>query len=163
MKLLSSFIVLAFFLPALALAQVPAQTVPAFTFFKLNKKPFTEKDLAIGKPLLFVFFDTDCEHCRHAIGYINQHERELNKTAVYLVTLDDQSKSLPFLKKYGNKLLAKTNLLLLQDSQQQFILRFKPKKYPSIFLYTAKRSLVMYDDDEQNVAAFFTHIKALTK
>ena len=38
-------------------AQKPAQTIPDFTFYKLDKTPFTNKNVAKGKDVIFIFFD----------------------------------------------------------------------------------------------------------
>ena len=54
----SQSIILAFVLFGVinAFAQIPAPTVPSFTFKKLDKKEFTSKDLEAGKLFFFVFF-----------------------------------------------------------------------------------------------------------
>ena len=135
-------------------AQNPAQRVPDFNFFRLNKSLFTNKDLAPGKMLFFVFFDADCDHCQHAMQYISKHYNEFKKTAIYLITLDSHEKINGFMSKYGSGLLNKKNVTILQDPQYEFINKFKPKKYPSMFLYSAKRELMMYEDDEKNLGGF---------
>ena len=40
-------------------AQVPAATIPDFTFYRLDKSAFTTKDIEKGKLLFFVFFDSE--------------------------------------------------------------------------------------------------------
>jgi arsenate reductase-like glutaredoxin family protein len=42
--------------------------------------------------MIFFFFDSDCDNCQHAIQYINQHNQEFKKTAIYLITPDNQKK-----------------------------------------------------------------------
>jgi cytochrome oxidase Cu insertion factor (SCO1/SenC/PrrC family) len=160
MKYLIQTIILSLLISVNAGAQIPAATVPDFTFFKFNKTPFTNKDLTAGKKIFFVFFDTECDHCQHAIQYLNQHQKELDKAAVYLISLDKQEKMTAFLNKYGNNLNGKKNILILQDTQNQFIRRFTPRKYPSLFLYSPQKKLIMYDDNEQNLYMFLQQIKA---
>ena len=82
-------------------AQVPAQTIPEFTFKKINKTTFSNRNLESGKLLFFVFFDTECDHCQRSIQYINQHYQEFKKTAIYLITLDSAKKIKSFMNKYG--------------------------------------------------------------
>lgn len=141
----------------------PAETLPAFNFFKLDKSSFTDKHLEPGKMLLFVFFDTECDHCQHAIQYIDQHHTEFRKAAIYLLTLDSQEKIAMFMSRYGSHLKGKKNVTVLQDTQSEFLRKFRPRKYPSIFLYSAKKELIMYDDNEQNLYRFTQQINAPRK
>lgn len=144
-------------------AQVPAQTIPAFTFKKLNKGALSNKDLEPGKLLFFVFFDTECDHCQRSIQYIGQHYQEFNKTAIYLITLDSVAKVTPFMNKYGSNLKDKKNVTILQDTQNEFIRKFGPRKYPSFFLYSAKKELILYEDNEQNLFRFIQKINEHVK
>jgi peroxiredoxin len=144
-------------------AQIPAKTIPSFTFKKSDKTEFTNKNLQAGKFQFFVFFDTQCDHCQHAIQYIDQNYSKFNKTAIYLITLESAAKVNPFINKYGTSLKGKKNVILLQDSKNQFIQKFGPRKYPSLFLYSAKNEFIMYDDDEKNLVKFIKQINASEK
>ena len=135
-------------------AQLPSEIVPDFNFLRLDKKPFTNKDLEQKKPLFFVFFDADCDHCQHAIQYLDTHHDEFKKAAIYLVTLDGPGKINAFLGRYGAKLVSQKNVTILQDSRNEFINKFKPRKYPSMFLYSPEKKLVLYDDNEKNMDQF---------
>lgn len=136
------------------IAQTPAATVPQFSFLKNDKTEFNNKDLSIGTKLFFVFFDTECEHCRHAISYIDKNYKQFSKVSIYLITLDDASKTDPFLAKYGSRIKAKNNVTILQDYKSEFIIKFRPRKYPSLFLYSAQNKLLLYDDDEKHLPLF---------
>jgi len=144
-------------------AQGPAKKIPEFSFSRLNKTAFTNKDLAQNKLLLFVFFDVECEHCQHAIKFIAEHYNGFSNTAIYLLTIDSQEKIAVFLNKFGNNLSSKKNVTILQDANQEFINKFKPKKYPSIFLYAKTKELLMYDDEEQHLSLFLQKIKSAGK
>ena len=141
------------------LVQAPAEKITDFNFFKLNKHSFTNKDLENGKMLFFVFFDTDCDHCQHAIQYIDQHYQDFKKAAIYLITLDNQEAITRFMAKYGNHIKDQKNVTLLQDPQFEFMRKFRPRKYPSMFLYSVKKELILYDDNEKNVSGFSKHIR----
>lgn len=144
-------------------AQVPAEKIPDFNFFRLNKNSFTNKDLAPGKMLFFVFFDADCGHCQHAINYLNQHYKEIMETSTYLVSMDSQEKINVFVNKFGANLKDQKNITLLQDFKYEFISKFKPRKYPSIFLYSSDKKLLIYDDNEKNMQVVIEKIKAISK
>ncbi len=159
MKFFIPTAILGLFISINITAQTPAATIPDFTFYKFDKTAFTNKDLTTGKKIFFVFFDTECDHCQHGIRYLNQHQKELDKVAVYLLTMDNQVKAADFLNRYGNNLINKKNILILQDTKNQFILKFSPRKYPSLFLYSPQKKLMLYDD-EKNLYKFLEKIKA---
>src|SRR3954470_8987356 len=73
-----------------ASAQRPAETVPAFTFYTLDKTAFTNKNLEQGTMLFFMFFDPACEHCQHAVQSLNDHYKELKNTPAYLVSTENE-------------------------------------------------------------------------
>ena len=90
--------------------------------------------------------------------YISKHYTEFKKPAIYLITLDSKEKIDGFMNKFGNGLMNKKNVTILQDPQYEFINKFKPRKYPSMFLYSAKKDLILYDDNEKNLGGFAKQI-----
>lgn len=144
-------------------AQTPAKTIPPFNFKRLNKKEFTNKELEPGKLLFFVFFDTECDHCQRSVQYIDQHYGEFKKTAIYLITLDSLVKIDGFMNKYANNLKNKKSVTILQDTRDEFIRKFGPRKYPSLFLYSANKELILYEDSEQALPAVSKYINATAK
>ena len=142
-----------------AFAQTPAATLPDFGFFRLDNSKFMNNNLEQGKKIFIVFFDSECDHCQHAIEHINKNYDEFKKAAVYLITQDDLPRLTRFMNKYGNNLKDRKNVTILLDRQKEFIWKFKPRKYPSIFLYSPQKKLIMYDDNEQNLFRFANQIK----
>lgn len=136
-------------------AQTPAKTIPEFTFYKLDKTPFTNKNVTSGKQVLFIFFDVTCDHCQHTISTLNKRISECSKISIYLISLEDKTAITNFFKQYGKNLPAQKNVTILQDSKNQFITQFSPRKYPSVFLYSAQKKLLLYDDEDQYLEKFF--------
>jgi peroxiredoxin len=145
-----------------SLAQ-PAESIPDFTLFRADSTEFTKKDLDSEKLLFFLFFDVKCIHCKHATQIINKNYHEMINTSIYLVTLDKPEEVNSFLKQNGKKLIEQKNVHLLFDTQNQFITRFKPKKFPSIFLYNSNQKLLAYKDDPDSLQLVFDQIKAFSK
>ena len=142
----------------IASAQNPVATIPSFSFSRVDKTIFTDENLSKGRMLFFAFFDTECDHCRNAIQYLSQHHKEFSKTAIYLITLESPDKALPFIVKNGSNLLGKNNVMLLQDTHSEFIQKFRPRKYPSLFLYSDKKQLLLYDDEPGHLQNFALRI-----
>ena len=64
-----------------------------------------------------------------------------------------------FMNKYGKDLKAKPNITLMQDRKNEFILKFKPKKYPGLFLYSSQKKLIVYSDDDDGMQKMARAIK----
>ena len=143
--------VLLMFFAQLTLAQTPAATIPDFTFFKLDGSSFSTRQMPRGKASLFSFFDVTCTHCQTTMQTLSKHHTELRQLSVYLVSLDRKDAILKFLKKYGPQFLNKSNVTILQDLNYEFIPKFQPVKYPSVFLYNKNRRLEAYEKDEKNM------------
>ena len=163
MKYFIKTIILSSLVSCGAFAQRPAVTVPDFDFYKLDNQPFTKKDLAASKKLLFIFFDVTCDHCHRAIQQFNNRHTELKNTAVYLISLDTKPAITNFLNTNAKNLAKMKNVTILQDLKNQFITRFQPRKYPSVFLFSAQKKLIMYDDEEKNVPKFLQEINGLAR
>ena len=140
-------------------AQIPAAVIPEFNFFKLDQKPFVNKDLAGGKLLFFVFFDPTCEHCQHSVQYMNANYNSYKKASIYMISMSPELQINQFMNKYGKDLKAKPNITLLQDRKNEFILKFKPKKYPGLFLYSSQKKLIVYSDDDDGMQKMARAIK----
>lgn len=136
-------------------AQTPAPTIPAFTFYKFDKTPFTNANVTNGKQALFIFFDVTCDHCQHTISTLSKRIGECSKISIYLISLEDKTAITNFFNQYGKNLPAQKNVTILQDSKNQFITQFNPRKYPSVFLYSAQKKLLLYDDEDQYLEKFF--------
>lgn len=138
-----------------------ARQIPAFRFERLqSKSTFTEKEITAGKKSLFIFFDISCLHCQEAIALFNKDASRLNSTSLYLVTLDAAEPALRFLSQHANNFYLNKNVTLLRDINNEFIARFQPFKYPSIFLYSKTQKLELYSYEPADVPKF---IKLLDK
>jgi len=139
-------------------AQTPALTLPGFTFYELNNTLFTEKNIQQNKMLFFFFFDPDCEHCQHAMRNLNEHYADYKTAAIYLVSLSDKERVRHFMNEYGSNLKNQKNVTLLQDPKNQFLENFKPRRYPAMYLYSAEKKLVDYEDNEDSMFRFINQL-----
>lgn len=157
MRVIFSFLLV--FVTASAFSQV--RSLPEFRFFRMdNGAEVTHRNVTPGKKTLFVFFDTECPHCRVAITEYNHQQSKLNDINVFLITRDQKNVVNAFLKEVGSKLIAKKNVTVLADNQNQFIGKFLPKKFPSMFLFGANRQLMIYTDEEKDIPVILEKIKS---
>jgi peroxiredoxin len=134
--------------------------IPEFSFRKMSDgSDFTQKQLTKGKKSFFLFFDTECPHCKVAVSTWNENTAALSGLNAVIVTMDKASAAVPFLQKNGPKLLGLKNVSLVQDMSRQFIARFLPKKYPSMFLYSESGSLMHYTDEEKDIPYIISLIR----
>lgn len=152
-------LIVAVFMAQTTIAQV--KQIPDFKFSRLQGGgDFTKSNITKGKKTLFIFFDTECPHCMQAISEFNGKEKNLNGINLYLLTKDKKEYAVPFLQNFGDKLIIKKNTLLLSDSYNQFIGRFLPRKYPSMFLFDADQKLIIYSDEEKDIPKFIQSIQS---
>lgn len=156
-KIISLVIALCLYVSFL-LAQV--RSIPEFTFQKMSDgSNYSHKDITTGKKTLFLFFDTECPHCMRATSAYNDAYKKLAALNFIMVTMDSKDDVKGFLKTFGNNLQTMKNLTILSDPNKQFIARFLPKKYPSMFLFDSKGQLILYSDEEKDVAQFIQKIR----
>lgn len=159
MKRLSLLFLL--FITFLSLSNAQVKSIPDFSFARLdNGATFKAENVPAGKKSLFVFFDTECPHCMQAITEYNSKEKLLNNINIILITRDAKEDVQPFLKKYGPVLSVKKNTTILSDKNNQFIGKFLPRKFPSMFLFDTGRRLMIYSDEEKDIPVILQMISA---
>jgi thiol-disulfide isomerase/thioredoxin len=136
------------------------QKIPDFRFIRLSGAgPFSPKDLKPGKKTLFLFFDTECPHCMQALSAWNENHTALDGINAVLLTMDPPTAAIPFLRNFADKLVAKKHVVTAIDTDRQFISRFLPKKYPSMFLFSEKGALLHYTDEEKDIPSLIRTIR----
>jgi len=142
-------------------AQSPAREIPDFTFFTVDGNPFFSKQIPKDRASLFSFFDVTCTHCKTTMKTLGDRYADLRNVSVYLVTLDGRKEALDFVKKYGPQLINKKNVTILNDLNKEFLPKFQPQQYPSVYVYNRYRRLELYEKDERKIPYIFEKIKGL--
>jgi thiol-disulfide isomerase/thioredoxin len=156
------FLVLAFFIPAIAFLQ-PSKDTSA-PYFKNNGYPdikllltdsttvFTKADLPKDKTVAIIFFSPDCEHCQHTAGEMIKKMDSLSN----LVMIWNGPSYLPLAdhkKFYDNYHLADFNNIVLGKEMSYFLplhYRIEITPYAAIYkngkFYTELRKTVELED-----------------
>lgn len=121
-----------------------AQYLPDFTFEGMNGKLFTKANVDKTKTSIFIFFDVTCEHCQHEIVDIGKNYASFKNVRFYLVSMDNKNSIMQFISTYGKQLYGKPNVTILQDFKPEFVQKFRPEKFPALFIYSKSGELIKY-------------------
>ncbi|PWS29414.1 hypothetical protein DHW03_06240 [Pedobacter yonginense] len=158
MKLKNILLAVIFFISLQVKAQQPT-LLPQFTFFKLDGKPFANKDLKQGKKNLFILFDCTCEHCQREAKVLNTNFAKFKDVNIYMITLDEAYIIPQFFKSYAPGLNTKPNVMVLQDKNKIFIPAFLPSKYPAMYLYATNNKLLLYNSGDGGIQKIMKLLK----
>ncbi|WP_316803025.1 TlpA family protein disulfide reductase [Pedobacter nototheniae] len=158
MKLKNFLFVFVLFIAVQAKAQQPS-LLPQFTFFKLDGKAFSNKDMKQGKQNLFILFDCTCEHCQREAKVLKENYTQFKNINIYMVTLDEAYIVPQFFTSYAPGLDAKANVTVLQDRNKTFIPAFLPSKYPAMYLYSPTGKLLVYNSGDGGIKAVLKSVK----
>lgn len=157
MLLICSF----FYLTGILKAQTPAPEIPNFTFFTVEGNPFFSKQIPRDRPSVFNFFDVTCTHCQSTMKMMGSRYSDLQRVSLYLVTLDGRKEATDFVRRYAPQLLNKKNVSILIDVNKEFMPKFQPQQYPSVYVYNKYRRLELYEKDERKIPLIFEKVKSL--
>ncbi|RZK78018.1 MAG: redoxin domain-containing protein [Pedobacter sp.] len=137
----------------------PGSVVPKAVFYKLDGMPYSTDLLSKEKKSLIMFFDATCDHCQRVATVLSKRSAELSGINVYLVSVDQPQSINYFTNKFAKPLIGLKNVTVLQDKDMVFIPLFKPKQYPTLYLYGKDKRLVYTSSNEKDVPKFFPLLK----
>ncbi|QEC53943.1 AhpC/TSA family protein [Anseongella ginsenosidimutans] len=144
---------------AFAHAQEIPYTIPEFTFYKMDDTPFTREDLSRTSNIVFVFFSTTCHHCQDETRAMGEHSGDFDQSTLYFISKENKSDIRKFMDTYGKQLKDKSNVHVLRDPQSEFVLKFNPTQYPSVYIYTPTRQLVKHFSGETPISEITAALK----
>ena len=121
-----------------------APTLPEFMFQTMDGKVFTKAEMVKNKTSIFILFDVTCEHCMHEISDIAKNYDSFKDVEFYLVSMDNKQGILSFISNYGKGLYGRQNVTVLQDFRSEFVQKFRPERFPALFVYSKTGSLIKY-------------------
>jgi thiol-disulfide isomerase/thioredoxin len=131
-------------------AQQPRK-LPPFSFFRLDSRPFNQQNIQKDRTSVFILFDSGCDHCQKEIPSIGKQYTQLVNCTFYFVSFNETKQISDFMKTYGKDFYEKKNVVVLRDSNRQFLPTFFPEKFPAVFMYTPKGDLSYYRSGNQDV------------
>ncbi|SUJ23972.1 Uncharacterised protein [Sphingobacterium spiritivorum] len=154
-------ILLSIYFTSYAAAQKAPVTIPDFTFYLLqNNQPFKQDKLPSSGYIIFNYYDPGCGHCQKMAAGIAKNIDKFSKSQIYFVTINDKPYVDGFIEMYIPALKNRKNVVFLHDKDIEFIPKFNPTQYPSVYLYDAKtKKLIRHFDGEEDARKLVTYLK----
>ncbi|GAB1307770.1 hypothetical protein KH5_04530 [Urechidicola sp. KH5] len=157
-------IVLAIVLMACSMEVYPqseegANTIPYFTFYKLNKEPFVRDSISNSLKKLFFYFNSECNHCQKQAKWLSRRMNsnpELYKNLqMIFVSFEEMNAIAAFKEKYN---FNKNNCIFLQDSRVTFDDKFEVNSAPSILIFSKDNKLIKKFEGEVKMNILLPYI-----
>lgn len=116
-------------------------TLPQFSFQLLDSSTiYHSTQFPSGNPVLLVYFDTNCPHCKKETKNLIQHIDSLSHTTICFLT----DMPLEDIREYSRSyhLGDYKNIIVGRDYQHEFFKLYRPKLVPHIVIYSSKNKLV---------------------
>jgi len=112
-------------------------SIPQFTIYKApDSTSFTRNDLKRNKPVVFMIFSPDCEHCQHETEKLLANINKFKNCQIVMVTYLPYNDMMAFYKNY--KIADYPQITMGRDTKFFFPVFFKVRNLPSIFVYDKK-------------------------
>lgn len=118
------------------------KTLPSFEFIKIKGEGiFDSKDLKKNKQTLIGIVSPECIHCVVSIEHLSNNYNRLEKVNLILVTEYEKEVFLAKIKEIAPNFLEHEAVQILQDTDGEFVEKFKPVSIPTFYLFNKKGEL----------------------
>jgi thiol-disulfide isomerase/thioredoxin len=113
------------------------QHLPVFKVFTApDSTAYSSEQLNKNKPFVLMFFSPDCDHCQKEAKELLAYREELKNLPILMVSPAPFKEIKAFYQDYN--IAAMTNIIMGQDLNYTLGLKYRPRTYPSIFVYDSR-------------------------
>ena len=114
--------------------------LPKFEYQNINGGLFTNANLKENTPLLFVYYNSECDFCNEEAKMIKENLAEFKNTQILFISFEKNEK----IKQFANNHQLDTydNVTFLCDSKATFATTFDVKSLPCLVLYDKDKNLI---------------------
>lgn len=116
------------------------KTIPSFSYLTISGKLFSNKNLKKNTPVVFLYFNSECEHCQSEAEQIRDNIKKLTETQLIFISFEEPKKIQDFAAKY--KLTHYDNITFLCNSKVDFATTFDINSLPSVIIYDKNNKLI---------------------
>jgi len=114
--------------------------IPKFTYKDIKGMGFTNLNLKPTTPIIFVYFNSECDFCQHEALMIKHNIDKLTNSQIIFISSEPQEKIIAFAQNFG--LINFSNIIFLIDDKHTFNLTFDVSSLPCIILYNKDQFLI---------------------
>lgn len=114
--------------------------MPQFNYKTIAGTSFTNKNLKHNTATIFLYFNSECEHCQSEATQIKENIEQFKNVQLFFISFEDTQKITAFATKY--KLNQYDNITFLYDKQVSFATTFDVNSLPAIVVYNKEKALV---------------------
>jgi peroxiredoxin len=116
------------------------KTVPVFSYENMKGGFFTKEDLKKETPILFIYFNSECEYCNEETQMIKENMEELKDFQLVFISFEKSDLIKAFATKY--QLTTYDNVHFLSDTKASFATTFDVQSLPCLVLYDKNQHLI---------------------
>lgn len=114
--------------------------IPNFEYQNIDGGNFTNRNLKKDTPMLFIYFNTECEFCNEEAQMIKENIEKFKDFQLVFISFEKPELIKAFATKY--KLNTYDNVNFLSDTKVSFATTFDVKSLPCLVLYDKNQRLI---------------------
>lgn len=116
------------------------KTIPEFSYKNINGGVFNNQDIKINTPILFIYFNSECEYCNEEAEMIKENVEKFQNVQLIFVSFEKPE----FIKTFATKhqLTSYDNIHFLWDNKVTFSTTFDVNSLPCLVLYDKNQKLI---------------------
>jgi thiol-disulfide isomerase/thioredoxin len=116
------------------------KTIPTFKYQNINGEQFSNNNLKVDTPTLFIYFNSECEYCNEETKMIQERIEQFTPHQLVFVSFEKPEKIESFAKKYN--LQNYDNIHFVCDTKVTFATTFDVQSLPCLVLYDKNQQLI---------------------
>ncbi len=114
--------------------------IPEFSFETIDGDLLTNESLAKNKSTVFIYFNSECDYCKHEALSIQNNIEKFNNSQLIFISSETRKTIKDFALQY--KLDTYDNVYFLFDLQDDFSNRFDATAIPYVLIYNKNQQLI---------------------
>jgi peroxiredoxin len=116
------------------------KNIPTFNYQNINGEQFSNNNLKVDTPTLFIYFNSECEYCNEETKMIQERIEQFTPNQLVFVSFEKVKKIESFAKKYN--LQNYDNIHFVCDTKVTFATTFDVQSLPCLVLYDKNQQLI---------------------